>query len=412
MIILILNCRGFSIHFQLFDWSTRTVLARGDVDRIELGDSFIVMDVPGRDPYHLESDCSSFAAAVALILSALTHPLEGPLDRADQIAAVGHRVVHGGERFTASVPITGKVIAAVRAMEELAPLHIPPNLAGIEGAMAILPAIPHVAVFDTAFHQAMPLHAFLYPLPWEWYEKHGVRRYGFHGASHCYGARRGAALLGRDPARCNLITVHIGNGTSLCAVAGGRSIDTSMGLTPLEGTMMGTRCGSIDPGIPPFMMQEEQLSPRDLDRILNQRSGAVGITGLQLDRPAFLARAAAGDERCLLALEMEAYRLRKHIGGYAAALGRLDAVVFSAASGEGEWLVREKTLAGMEQFGICLDHGRNRAARSADREERISTDASPVAVYVIPTEEEMVYAEEVAALLSLATRTEPGILGG
>jgi len=412
MIILILNCRGFSIHFQLFDWSTRTVLARGDVDRIELGDSFIVMEVPGRDPYHLESDCSSFAAAVALILSALTHPLEGPLDRADQITAVGHRIVHGGEQFTASVPITGKVIAAVRAMEELAPLHIPPNLAGIEGAMAILPAIPHVAIFDTAFHQAMPLHAFLYPLPWEWYEKHGVRRYGFHGASHCYGARRGAALLGRDPARCNLITVHIGNGTSLCAVAGGRSIDTSMGLTPLEGTMMETRCGSIDPGIPPFMMQEEQLSPRDLDRILNQRSGAVGITGLRLERGAFLARAAAGDERCLLALEMETYRLRKHIGSYAAALGRLDAVVFSAASGEGEWLVREKTLSPLEQFGICLDHERNRAARSTDREERISTDESPVAVYVVPTAEEMVYAEEVAALLSLATRTEPGILGG
>ncbi|BEH11981.1 MULTISPECIES: acetate/propionate family kinase [Geobacter] len=400
MIILILNCRGFSIHFQLFDWSTRTVLARGDVDRIELGDSFISMEVPGRDPYHLESDCSSFGAAVALILATLTHPLEGPLSRVGQITAVGHRVVHGGERFTATVPIDGKVIEAVRAMEELAPLHIPPNLAGIEGAMATLPGIPHVAVFDTAFHQAMPLHAYLYPLPWEWYEKHGVRRYGFHGASHCHAARRGAALLGREPARCNLITIHIGNGISLCAVEGGRSIDTSMGLTPLEGTMMGTRCGSIDPGIPPFMMQEEQLSPRDLDRILNQRSGSAGITGLKLDRPAFLARAIAGDERCLLALEMEAYRLRKHIGGYTAALGRLDAVVFSAASGEGEWFMREKTLADMACFGIRLDRERNRTARSVDREERVSADDSPVAVYVIPTDEEMVYAEEVAALLN------------
>ena len=399
MIILILNCRGYSINFHLFDWSRRKVLARGDVDRIEVGDSFITMEVPGRAPYRRDFDCPGFGAAVDLLLRTLTHPQEGPLDRVEQIAAVGHRVVHGGERFTASVPINEKVIEAVQGMEDLAPLHIPPNLAGIEGAMALLPAIPHVAIFDTAFHQGMPEHAYLYPLPWEWYEKHGVRRYGFHGASHCYAARRGAALLGRSPDTCNIVTVHIGNGTSLCAVAGGRSIDTSMGLTPLEGTMMGTRCGSIDPGITPYIMQAELLAPRDLDRILNQRSGTVGITGLKLERPAFLARAAEGDERCLLALEMEAYRLRKHIGGYAAALGRLDAVVFSTASGEGEWLVREKTLADMEIFGIRLDRERNRAARSTDREERISTDDSPVAVYVIPTEEEMVYAEEVAALL-------------
>ncbi|AJE02050.1 acetate/propionate family kinase [Geobacter pickeringii] len=400
MNILILNCRGFSIHFQLFDWSRRTVLARGDVDRIELGDSSILMEVPGREPYGLDSDCPDFRSAVALILRTLTHPLEGPLERVEQIAAVGHRVVHGGERFTCSVPVDEAVIEAVRGFEDLAPLHIPPNLAGLEGALAHLPAIPHVAVFDTAFHQTMPPHAYLYPLPYEWYETYGVRRYGFHGASHCYAAWRGAALLGRDPDGCNLVTVHIGNGTSLCAVKEGRSIDTSMGLTPLEGTMMGTRCGSIDPGIPPFIMQEENLSPRDLDRILNQRSGVVGITGVRRERPAYLARAAEGDERSLLALEMEAFRLRKHIGGYAVAVGRLDAVVFGSGSGEGEWLVREKSLAGMEQFGIRLDRERNRAACSRDREERISAADSPVAVFVIPTEEEMVYAEEVAALLN------------
>lgn len=400
MIILILNCRGFSIHFQLFDWSTRKVLARGDVDRIDVGDSFITMEVPGRASYRRDSDCPGFGAAVDLLLRTLTHPQEGPLDRVEQIAAVGHRVVHGGERFTASVPINEKVIEAVQGMEDLAPLHIPPNLAGIEGAMALLPAIPHVAIFDTAFHQGMPEHAYLYPLPWEWYEKHGVRRYGFHGASHCYAARRGAALLGRDPARCSLVTVHIGNGTSLCAVRGGRSIDTSMGLTPLEGTMMGTRCGSIDPGIPPFIMQADLISPRELDKILNQRSGTVGITGIRLERPEFLAYAMEGDRRCLLALEMEAFRMKKHIGGYAAALGSLDAVVFGAGVGEGEWVMREKVLEGMEIFGIRLDRERNRAARSTDREERVSADDSAVAVYVIPTEEEMVYAEEVAALLN------------
>jgi acetate kinase len=403
MIILILNCRGFSIHFQLFDWSTRTALARGDVDRIELGDSFIAMEVPGRAPYRQDSECPDFGAGVDLLLSTLTRPQEGPLDRIEQIAAVGHRVVHGGERFTASVPINGKVITAIRAMEELAPLHIPPNLAGIEGAMALLPAVPHVAIFDTAFHQAMPEHAYLYALPYEWYEKHGIRRYGFHGASHCYAARRGAALLGRSRAACNLVTIHIGNGTSLCAVQGGRSIDTSMGLTPLEGTMMGTRCGSIDPGIPPFIMQADLISPRELDKILNQRSGTAGITGVPLERAAFLERAADGDPRCLLALEMESFRLKKHLGGYAAALGSLDAVVFSAGAGEGEWLMREKVLNEMEIFGIRLDRERNRAARSTDQEERISADDSKVAVFVIPTAEEMVYAEEVAALLNGTT---------
>lgn len=400
MIILILNCRGYSINFHLFDWSGRKVLARGEVDRIEVGDSFITMEVPGRAPYRRDSECPGFAAAVDLLLRTLTHPQEGPLDQVGQIAAVGHRVVHGGERFTASVPIDGRVIEAVRGMEDLAPLHIRPNLAGIEGAMAILPSVPHVAVFDTAFHQGMPEHAYLYPLPYEWYEKHGVRRYGFHGASHCYAARRGAALLDRSPDACSLVTIHIGNGTSLCAVQGGRSIDTSMGLTPLEGTMMGTRCGSIDPGIPPFIMQADLISPRELDKILNQRSGTVGITGVRLERPAFLERVAEGDPRCLLALEMESFRMKKHLGGYAAALGSLDAVVFSAGAGEGEWLMREKVLDDMELFGIRLDRERNRAARSTDREERISADDSTVAVFVIPTAEEMVYAEEVAALLN------------
>jgi len=400
MIILILNCRGFSINFHLFDWSKRTVLARGDVDRIDLGDSFISMEVPGRAPYRQDSECPGFGAAVDLLLRTLTHPQVGPLDRMEQIVAVGHRVVHGGERFSCSVPIDATVIEAVRRVEALAPLHIPPNLAGIEGAMALLPAIPHVAVFDTAFHQGMPEHAYLYALPFEWYEKYGIRRYGFHGASHCYAARRGAALLGRSPAACNLVTIHIGNGTSLCAVQGGRSIDTSMGLTPLEGTMMGTRCGSIDPGIPPFIMQADLISPRDLDKILNQRSGTVGITGVRLERPAFLERAADGDPRCLLALEMESFRTKKHLGGYAAALGSLDAVVFSAGAGEGEWLMREKVLDDMEHFGIRLHRERNRAARSTDREERISADDSTVAVFVIPTAEEMVYAEEVAALLN------------
>jgi acetate kinase len=321
------------------------------------------------------------------------------LEDIKQIAAVGHRVVHGGERFTKSVLIDDDVLAAVTEVQHLAPLHNPPNIAGIEGAMAVLPGVPQVAIFDTAFHQTMPEHAYLYPLPYEWYEKYGVRRYGFHGTSHLYVSKRVAALLGKKAAECNVITMHIGNGVSHCAIRNGVSIDTSMGLTPLEGAMMGTRCGDIDPAIPAFMMQKDNLSAKEIDSILNKKSGVIGITGRFTDRRDVIEHAEAGDKLCALALDIEAYRLKKYIGSYMAVVGRLDAVVFTAGVGEMGAPIRSRALEGLEHLGVIVDPQRNASAMTRKRETLITTDDSPVKVYVIPTDEELVFTEDVAAIL-------------
>jgi acetate kinase len=257
-----------------------------------------------------------------------------------------------------------------------------------------------VAIFDTAFHQTMPEHAYLYPLPYEWYEKYGVRRYGFHGTSHLYVSKRVAVLLGKKASECNIITMHIGNGVSHCAIKGGVSVDTSMGLTPLEGAMMGTRCGDIDPAIPAFMMQKENLSAKEIDGILNKKSGVLGLTGRFTDRRDVIENATNGDKRCKVALDIEAYRLRKYVGTYMAALGRLDAVVFTAGVGEMGWPIREKSLEGLEGIGIKLDKERNKSAMTRKRETLITADDSPIKVYVIPTDEELVFTEDVVAILN------------
>jgi len=308
--------------------------------------------------------------------------------------------VHGGEKFTCSVLIDEQVLDAVKEVQHLAPLHNPPNIAGIEAAQAVLPDVPHIAIFDTAFHQTMPEHAYLYPLPYEWYEKYGVRRYGFHGTSHLYVSKRAAVLLGKPASECNIITMHIGNGVSHAAIRNGISVDTSMGLTPLEGAVMGTRCGDIDPAIPAFMMQKENLSAKEIDGILNKKSGVLGITGRFTDRRDVIEHADNGDRLCKLALEIEAYRLRKYIGSYMAAIGQLDAVVFTAGVGEMGWPIREKTIEGLESLGIYLDKERNRSAMTRKRETLITTDNSPVKVFVIPTDEELVFTEDVAAILA------------
>jgi acetate kinase len=281
----------------------------------------------------------------------------------------------------------------------LAPLHNPPNIAGIEAARAVLPDVPHIAIFDTAFHQTTPEHAYIYPLPYEWYEKYGVRRYGFHGTSHLFVSKRAAVLLGKPVGKCNLITMHIGNGVSHAAIRNGVSVDTSMGLTPLEGAVMGTRCGDIDPAIPAFMMQMEDLTAKEIDAILNKKSGILGITRRFTDRRDVIENSLQGDKLSTLALEIEAYRLKKYIGSYMAILGRLDAVVFTAGVGERGWLIREAALEGLEHMGICLDKDRNREAVTG-RESLISADDSPVRVFVIPTDEELVFTEDVAALLN------------
>jgi acetate kinase len=383
----------------LFDWDKKVVVAKGMVERVVIGDSFILHEVPGRETYRENSDCPDHKTAVDLILRTLTSPGHGVLTDIKQIAAVGHRVVHGGERFTKSVLIDDDVLAAVTEVQHLAPLHNPPNIAGIEGAMAVLPGVPQVAIFDTAFHQTMPEHAYLYPLPYEWYEKYGVRRYGFHGTSHLYVSKRIAAILGKPASQCNVITMHIGNGVSHCAIKNGVSVDTSMGLTPLEGAMMGTRCGDIDPAIPAFMMQKENLSAKEIDSILNKKSGVIGITGRFTDRRDVIENANGGDNLCKLALDIEAYRLKKYIGTYMAVVGKLDAVVFTAGVGEMGAPIRERAIEGLEHLGIILDRERNASAMTRKRETLITTDDSPVKVYVIPTDEELVFTEDVAAIL-------------
>jgi acetate kinase len=400
MNILTLNCWSHSIRYCLFAWDRRQVLADGTLERVAIGDSFISHCVPGRDRFCEEEECGDHRSAVAVILATLTDPGRGVLADMGQIAAVGHRVVHGGEKFCRSAMVDDRALDELRELRQLAPLHNAPNIAGIEAARELLPDIPHVAIFDTAFHQTMPEHAYIYPLPYEWYEKYGIRRYGFHGPSHLYLAKRAAVLLGKPADECNLVTIHIDRGVSLCAIRNGVSVDTSMGLTPLEGAIMGTRCGDIDPGILTFMMQEKHLSARDMEHVLNQKSGLCGITGRHMDRRHMLEGVLDGDERCRLALEMEAYRLRKYIGAFLAVAGPLDGVVFTEGVGTTEWLARERTLAELECFGIRLDRERNRNVSLEGGESLITADNSALRAFVIPSDEELVFAEDVAAIVA------------
>ena len=399
MEILALNCGSSSVKYQLFDWSKREVIARGMVERVTIGDSYIIHEVPGRDTYREEYECPDHKTAVHLIVKILTDKTYGVVDDMSHISAVGHRVVHGGEKFTKSILIDATVLDAIKEVQHLAPLHNPPNIAGIEAAQINLRNVPHIAIFDTAFHQSMPEHVYTYPVPHDWYEKHGVRRYGFHGTSHLYVSKRAAALLQKKPEDCNLITMHIGNGVSHTAIKNGISVDTSMGLTPLEGAVMGTRCGDIDPAIPGFIMERENLSPKEIDSVLNKKSGILGITGEFTDRRDVIEAAEAGNKRCELALEIEGYRLKKYIGSYCAILGRLDAVVFTAGVGEMGWLIREKALENLSHIGIVLDKKKNRTTMTRKKETLITTPDSPVKVFVIPTDEELVFTEDVVAIL-------------
>lgn len=377
MLILALNCGSSSVKYKLYHWEKYETLTKGVVERIG------------------EQECPDHKTALKQIIAALS----GVINDLNEISAIGHRVVHGGEKFKSSVRIDDEVLAAIKDVQDLAPLHNPPNIAGIEAAKEIFPSIPQIAVFDTAFHQTMPEAAYLYAVPYEWYGMYGVRRYGFHGTSHLYVSRRAAVLLGKTPAKTNLITLHVGNGVSIAAIKNGISIDTSMGLTPLEGAVMGTRCGDIDPAILLFMIEKEGFYAEQLDTILNKKSGLLGITGRYTDRRDIEKAAAAGDKRSQLAEQIEAYRLRKYLGSYSAALGRVDAVVFTAGAGELDWKLRERTLTGLENIGIRLDKRKNEYLISHEREGLISTDDSPVKVFVIPTDEEIVFIEDVVAIL-------------
>lgn len=376
------------------------MFAEGLVKRVGLGGASISLKVPGREEYTHDVEFVDHHAAVSLILDTLADTRHGVSNEAGQITAIGHRVAHGGEIFHQSVLINDQVLNAIRKLQQLAPLHNAANVSGIETAMELLPDIPQVAIFDTAFHSTMPEFAYIYPLPYEWYHKYGVRRYGFHGPSHIYLSRRAARLLGKPADASNLITIHIDKGVSLCAIRNGISIDTSMGMTPLEGAAMDTRSGDIDAGILPVIMQQLNLSSREMEHILNQRSGIAGITGWKTDRRNILEAAIEGNIKCKLALEIQAYRLKKYIGAYLAVIGPLDAVVFTTGVGKQEWFARELILDGLECFGILPDRDRNQAVRPEREESLISSDNSPVSVFVISTNEELIFAEDVTAVLS------------
>ncbi len=398
MIILTLNCGSSSAKYQVYDWAKKDVLAVGIVERVTLAGSFITHKAKGKAEYTKEFDCPDHTVAVKQIVDMLTDPERGVISDMSCIKAVGHRVVHGGEHFTKSVLVDEKVIQVFKEVEDLAPLHIPANLAGIEAALKALPTVPHCAVMDTAWHQTMPPEAYRYAVPTEWYERYAVRRYGFHGTSFLYTAKRAATLLGKDPFKTNLIVAHIGNGSSINAIKDGLSYDTSMGITPLEGLVMGTRSGDADPALVFYMMRKTGMDLDAIDSMFNKKSGLFGLTDGLTDRRDVQAAVENGDSNAELAQDIEAYRVRKYIGAYMAALGRVDALVFTAGVGEMAPFMRKKFLSGLESLGIVFDPAKNELAKTRNTETRIDAPESKIPIFVIPTDEELVMTEDAYAL--------------
>ncbi len=395
--ILALNCGSSSVKFQIFDRGSKESIAKGMVDRIGQVTSKISCSTLKKGDIKVPSKkISSHKEALAVIIDLLCHAEHGVISSPEDIKAVGHRVVHGGDKFSRSQEITKEVLDAIKELQDIAPLHNPPNIAGIEAAKEHFPNVPHIAVFDTAFHQTMPEHSYMYAVPYDWYTKYGVRRYGFHGPSHYYVSRRAIKLLRKKNSK--IITLHIGNGVSITAIKDGKSVDTSMGFTPLEGAIMGTRSGDVDPAVLCYIMQKEGRSAKEVENILNKQSGLLGITGDLFDRRDIIQKAKEGDARAKLAIDMEVYRLKKYLGAYAAALGGLDAIVFTAGVGENSPLIREKACAGLVGFGLKLDPAKNKKAVGGV-EADISVNRSRIRIYVIPTNEELVFVEEVLKLI-------------
>lgn len=383
MKVLVVNCGSSSIKYQLFDMPGQKVLSKGIVERI--GEAGAVLQHQYEDKSHrLEGEIRNHEEGIALILETLLSPDNGVLKDISEIKAVGHRVVHGGEAFTGSVVINDEVIASIEKVADLAPLHNPPNLTGIRAAMHEMPGVPQIACFDTAFHTTIPKVAYMYALPYELYEQYGIRRYGFHGTSHRWVARRAAEMLGRHKYDINCITCHLGNGSSIAAVRNGRSVDTSMGLTPLEGVVMGTRTGDFDPAIL-FYLADKGYAVTDLNTLCNKKSGVLGLSGSSNDMRTLTEKAGAGDERAQLALDVFAYRIKKYIGAYTAVLGTLDAVIFTGGIGENAAGIRAAICSDLGQIGVELDESRNKSAKG---ESQVSSDKSRVAVLVVPTNEE------------------------
>lgn len=396
MKVLVLNCGSSSLKYQLVDMDNEAVLCKGLVERIGIEGSILKHEKDGMEGKHIvEEPMKDHKDAIGHVLSAVADSKVGAVKEMSEIDAVGHRIVHGGEKFASSAVLTDEVIAAIKDCSDLAPLHNPANLMGVEACKAILPDVPMVAVFDTAFHQTMPKKSFMYGLPHELYTKHGVRRYGFHGTSHLYVSQKAAEMLGKKPEEVKIITCHLGNGASITAVDGGKSVDTSMGLTPLEGLIMGTRCGDIDPAIIPFVMKKEGLDADGVDKLMNKESGVYGMTGISSDFRDIEDAAAEGNELAINALDAYAQRVKKYIGAYAAEMNGVDAIVFTAGLGENGISMREKICADMDFMGIKLDAEKNNV-RGKDR--IISADDSKVKVLLIPTNEELMIARDTLRL--------------
>lgn len=400
MVILTLNCGSSSAKYQVYDWEEKEVLAVGVVERIGLEYSTIEHKAVGKEEYTAEFSSPTHKEAIELIIRMLLDKEYGVIGDLKEIGAVGHRVLHGGEAFKKSALITDEVIAQLKSYIHLGPLHMPANIMGIEGAVKAMPDVPQAIILDTAWHQTMPEDAFMYAVPYEWYTKYNVRRYGFHGTSHLYCAKRAAAILGKKNKDTNVIICHIGNGASVSAVKNGIAVDTSMGLTPLEGLVMGSRSGDIDPAIIPYMMENTGMSAREMDTVLNKKSGLIGLCG-KSDRRDVQKSAREGDKSAQLAIDMEGRRIGKYIGSYATLLGgRLDAIVFTAGVGEMGPHIREKACEGLEIIGAKLDLKKNKTSLSRNGEFEISTDDSKVKILVIPTDEELVMTEDAFALMN------------
>ncbi|MGE5473303.1 MAG: acetate/propionate family kinase [Ignavibacteriales bacterium] len=402
MIILVINCGSSSLKYQLINMSTEEVLSKGICDRIGLEGSFLKHRTGEEDDIIVNQPIPDHKSAVQIVLDYLSHKEHGSIDSLADITAVGHRVVHGGEFFHDAALINDNVIDAIKQCCSLAPLHNPSNLIGIEACQHLLPDVPMVAVFDTAFHQAMPKYAYLYGLPYKFYEQYKIRRYGFHGTSHKYVANRAANFVGIPIEELKIITCHLGSGSSICAVDRGESIDTSMGYTPLEGLVMGTRCGSIDPAIVPVIMEKEGLGIQEINELMNKKSGILGVSGMSSDFRDIQKAAYQYNEMAQLTVDIFCYNIKKYIGQYIAALNGINIIVFTGGIGEHDWRVRKKSLENLDYLGITIDNEKNRNAvhkTLTNDELEITGGRSKVRTLVIHTNEELTIAKETAKIL-------------
>lgn len=397
MNILVVNCGSSSVKYQLINMKDESVLAQGLVERIAIEGSILTQKVAGKDKYIVKTPMQNHKEAIKIVLDALVDETHGVIKNMNEINAVGHRVVHGGEKYSESVLVNDEVMSNIEECVKLAPLHNRPNIIGIEACKSLMPSVPMAVVFDTAFHGTLPEKAFIYPIPYEFYKNNGIRKYGFHGTSHKYVSNKVAEVLNKDIKDLKIITCHIGNGASVTAVKGGKSIDTSMGFTPLAGVAMGTRCGDIDPAVVLYMITELGYSAEEVSNILNKKSGVLGVSGVSSDfRDVKEAAYIKGDPKSLLALDIFHYRIKTTIGAYIAAMNGVDVIVFTAGVGENSDVNRKGILEGLECFGIELDEEKNKVNGELTE---ISKDSSKVKVYVVPTNEELMIAKETMQLL-------------